>query len=124
MTHEREAGMEEVVPLCVFADLAGHRADYREVIGALRDLGEEVRHLDARLAVALGFPWAAHDVAVVVEDRALDRHGHRLAVQLGEGGLGVEGVDVRDAAGHVAEDDVLGLGLERALADGFGTEGR
>ena len=98
MSHEREAGMEEVIPLRVFADLAGHRADHREVVGAVGDLREEVGHLDARLAVALGFPRAAHDITVVVEDRALDRHGHRLTIELGEGGLGVEGVDVRDAA--------------------------
>ena len=123
VSHEREARVEEVVPLGVFADLARHRTDDREVVGAVGDLREEVRHLDARLAVALGFPRGAHDISVVVEDRALDRHRHRFSVQFGQGGLGVEGVDVRDAAGHVAEDDVLGLGLERALAGGFGAEG-
>ena len=111
VSHEGEARMEEVIPLGMLADLTGHRADEGEVVGALGDLWEEISHLEARLSVALGFPRAAHDLAVVVEDGALNRHGHRLAVQSRQRGFGVEGVDVRDAPGHVAEDDVLSLGL-------------
>jgi hypothetical protein len=116
--------MEEVVPLSVFANLARHRAHDREVIRAAGDVREEVRHLEAGLAVALGLPGAAEDVAVIVEHRLLHRYGHGLAVQAGEGGLGVEGVDVRDAARHVAEDDVLGLGLRRTFAGGINPERR
>ena len=73
--------------------------------------------------MALGLPGAAHDVAVVVEDRALDRYRHRLTVELGEGDLRIERVHVGDAAGHVAEDDILRLGLEWALTGGLRAEG-
>ena len=103
--------MEEVIPLGMLADLTGHRADEGEVVGALGDLREEISHLEPRLSVALGLPRAPHDLAVVVKDSALNRHGHRLAVQSRQRGFGIKGVDVRDAPGHVAEDDVLSLGL-------------
>ncbi len=122
VAHERKARVEEVISLSVFADLARHRTDDGEVVGAVGDLWEEVRHLDARLAVTLGFPGAAHNISVVVKDGALDRHGHRFAVPFREQRFRIEGVDVRDATGHITEDDILGFRLQGAFAGAFGAE--
>ena len=74
--------------------------------------GEERADGDAALAVMGELPGARPDVAVLVEHRplGLERHG---PPRLGrEPRLGVERVDVREPARHVAEDDVLHLRRE------------
>ena len=50
------------------------------------------------------------DSAVVVELGALNGDGHGFAGVFFEKGFGVEGIDVGDAAAHVAEDDGAGFG--------------
>jgi hypothetical protein len=124
---QREAGVQEVIRLGMFVANAGHRTDDREVVGAGADVRKQLTDGKAGLTVALELPGRRHDVAVLVEHRAVDGDGHGLAGVLDEAGLGVEGIDVGDAAGHVAEDDVFDFGGEvgfglRQAGEGQGAE--
>ena len=109
MSEEGEAGVYGEVPLGVFVDGAGHGADDGEVVGAMAQVGEEAADVEAALAMLLEFEGAGEDFAVVVELGAFDFDGHGLTGFFFEAWFGVEGVNVRDAAGHVAEDDVFGF---------------
>ena len=93
-------------------ELRRHAADDGDVVDTSRDVREEVADRRAALAVAVEVPRGRHDVAVLVEHRARRLERHRLAGFLGQARLGVERVDVREPAGHVAEDDALDLRLE------------
>ena len=100
----------------VVGDFGVDGADDADVVDALADVGEELADFDAALAVALELEGRLHEgagLALVAEVAA----GHGLAVVLGEHGLGVEAVDVRQAAVHEEEDDVLCLGLEVRVLD-------
>ena len=93
-------------------ELRSHAADDGNVIDTGGDVREQVADRRTALAVAVEVPRGRHDVAVLVEHGARRLERHRLASFLGQPRLGVERVDVRQAAGHVAEDDALDLRLE------------
>ena len=104
--------MEEVVRRGVFGKLGGHRFDEGEVVGDLGNMGEEVADPGSRLAVLFELPGRLHDLADVVKLGGLkfaDGFSGILPVVFFEGRFVVEGVDLRRAAIHVKEDDVLGL---------------
>ena len=94
----------------MLAKLCGHGANDGEVVGARGNLGQHVGDFDAGLSARFGLPVRGLDVAVGIELGALEGDGHGFTVEFLEEGFGIEGVDVRDAAGHVEEDDRLGLG--------------
>ena len=118
MADEGEAGVDDIVSLRVFVDLAGHGADHGEFVRKGGEVWKQIGHFGAGMTAWFRFPRAAHDVAVVVEHRGFHRHGHWLAVAALQLGLGIERVDVGDSAAHVGEDDVFGPGAEVGCADG------
>ena len=124
MSFHGEARVEEEVRLGVLAEVGGHRAHDRQPVGAGRDLGEHVRDLQAALAVPGELEGRGEDIAVVVEDRPGNLHRERLAGFLRESGLGIEGVDVGDAAGHEAEDDLLHPGDDARRSVKVGSSAR
>ena len=105
-----------------------HRANQGNVVGTLRDVGEEFADFNAALPAFLELPlWPLQEQLFVAG--AIARFGvverHRLAVIGGELRLRVEGIDVRHAAGHEQEDDVRGLRREvrRLRGERVGTRG-
>jgi hypothetical protein len=104
--------VHEEIPLRMLAELRGHAADHAEVIRYAADLREEIAHFKARLPVAFEVPVRGLDGAVVVELRFFDGSRHRLALELLEHGLVIEGIDVGHAAAHVEEDDAARFGSE------------
>ena len=104
--------MHEEVPLCMLAELSCHAADEADVVDDAADLREEIAHFNARLPVAFEVPVRGLNGAVVVELRLLDGSRHRLALELLEHGLVIEGIDVGHAAAHVEEDDAACFGSE------------
>jgi hypothetical protein len=80
-----------------------HRANQRDVVDVLRDVREQLRDFHAALAVLLERPRRRQEAARRAHDRLHFAHArHRLALVLEQGRLGIEGVDLADAA--VAED--------------------
>ena len=125
--HRRPAGdarpgVHEGVRGVVVDRLGDHRADDADLVGDGGDVGEDRADLLAAGPVAservLGRE-ADELLALELGDRhALrERLGHRLAVHPGELGLGVEGLQVRGAAGHVEVDDPLGPGGQMQRMD-------
>ena len=76
------------------------------------DVREQLADLDAALAVLVELPGRRQQVAGRRELELRLGERQRLAVHLGELRLGVEGIDVRDAAVHEQEDDAPGPGRE------------
>ena len=110
----------------------GAATEEANVIGDLGEMRPIVRHVRAALTVLGELEGTLHIVALA----ALHRGGllvladELLEVQFRQRGLGVEGVDVRGAAFHHEEDDVLRLrrqmailGCERILFRLFGEQG-
>ena len=91
-----EGGLE------VVAVVAVQRADQADVVHAAADVREQVADLGAALPARLELPAGPQQGAVAAA----------LAAVGDEARLGVEGVQVRDAAGHVEEDDALRLARE------------
>ena len=103
---------------------ADHRAHDAEIVDAASDFGEELANGRAALAAAGELPGRLHQGAsafLVEGELALDGHG--LAVVAREARLGVESVDVGDAAVHEQEDDALGARGEVWGAGGEGAVG-
>jgi len=110
VSEEGETGVHEEVALGMLAELGGHAADDADFVDDAGDVREKVADGDAGLAVTVEGPVGGLDGAVVVELGALNGNGHGLAGVFFEEGFGVEGIDVGDAAAHVAEDDGAGFG--------------
>ena len=104
------------------------RADDRDVVGTRADMPPPVADLEPALAVFLEAGVQTHqDLAAAVrrvarndvfqplrvEDVLVRRRVDRLAGESIELGLGVEALDVADAAAEEDPDDRLGLGHER-----------
>ena len=116
ITHDGKSGVEKIIRLCVFVHLRGHRTDHRKVVRArFRDLGKHGADRDAAFAILLELKRAGENLAVVVELSPLHLHRHRLPGQLFQHWLGIKRINVRNAAGHVAKDHVLGARLEIGL---------
>ena len=89
------------------------RADERELVHARRDVREQRADLGAALPVPRELPLRALEKNALVAGAVLDFGMvglDLLAVIAREGGLGIEGVHVRDAAGHEQKNHALGLG--------------
>ena len=113
-----------------------HRADHGDVVDAAADVRQPVADLDAALAVFLEADLERIELVPllavgIVDDRdpgqlellgvlhVLERRlADGLAGVLGEHRLGVEGLQVADAAVHEQPDDALGLRREVRLAVG------
>gem|GEM_PF-5080447 len=95
-----------------------HRADDRDVIDAAADVGKELADFGPAFAVRGEGPLWPLEKDPLVTGTILDLgviELQFLAMVAGQRRLGVEGVDVRHAAGHEQEDDPLGLGREMRL---------
>ncbi len=93
-----------------------HRADHAQVVDHAADVGKEVAHLDARLAVRLELPLRCLEIELVRTALPLPVVDSQLFAMIGKQlGLGIERVDVRYAAGHVQENDILGFGRKMGL---------
>ena len=110
VSEKGETGVHEEVALSMLAEFGGHAADDADLVDDTGDVREEVADGDAGLAVAVEGPVGGLDSAVVVELGALNGDGHGFTGVFFEEGFGVEGIDVGDAAAHVAEDDGAGFG--------------
>ena len=98
----------------VIRDVGVHRSDHADVVRAFSHVGEEFAHFEPRLSVTLEAEGRLHQRAGSPFRLDLSRR-QRLAVVLLEGGFGIEGVDLRDAAVHEQEDHVLRARLEMRL---------
>ena len=102
----------------VVVDLLGnHGADDADLVGDRSCVGEKVGNLDARLAVFLkAGEGAAGDELGTLELGELlafgERFRERLAVELVQFRLGIEGFQVRGAAGHAEVDHAFRLRRE------------
>ena len=125
MADEGEAGVEKEIALGVFVDRARHRAHHREVVGTVfPQMWEEVGDGESALAAGGEVEGAAVDVPVVVELGPLDLHRHRFAMEFAQLRFRIEGVEVRDTARHVTEDDILRAWAEMwARRSDVGSEG-
>jgi hypothetical protein len=95
-------------------------ADDGEVVDHGTDAGEDIRDLDATLPALLEREGGLHEIAGGGVRGELFA-GQGLAVLAGEFRLGIEGVDLRDAAVEEQENDVFGLGREMGfLFEGSG----
>ena len=102
----------------VIRDVGVKRANHAHVVDALAEMREQLTDLDAALAVLFERERRLHERAGL----ALRGHrtaGERLPVVLREHGLGIERIDLREAAIHEEEDDALG---PRGMIEGAGRE--
>ena len=84
-----------------------HGTDDGQLVGAGGDVREQLADGHAGFAMGLELPGAFQPLAIAAR-RGVLGVGERLAVKVRQLGLGVEGIDMRDAAVHETEDDVLG----------------
>ena len=94
-----------------------HGADQGEVVGAGRQVRQEVGQLHAALSVLRELAWAAHEPRrLLLQEGEADVLGHRLgqllAVQLVELRLGIEQVDLAGRAFEIDADTRFGLRRE------------
>jgi hypothetical protein len=76
-----------------------HRANQRDVVGVLGDVGKEVRYVHAALAILLEFPGRGHETAGrALGDDIVAHAGHRFALAFEQLGLGVEDIDLAGPA--------------------------
>ena len=83
----------------VIGNIGVHRTDNADIIDAAGRPGEQFADLDAVLAVALELVRRTHGAGGLAFGAQVRRR-QRLAVELVEGRLGIEGIDVRRAAVH------------------------
>ena len=96
-----------------------HRVQEGDVVDAGGQVREQVADVLAGLAVLLELPLRPDDPALVLLAASAERlDGDRLAVELVELGLVVEGVDLAGTAVHEEEDDALGPGRQHRLLGG------
>ena len=110
--------------------IAVARPDDRDIVDARGSLWEEVGNLDAALTVLLEGATAAEQLGVALDELVLgfaELLGARLAVELIEQWLGIEGFEVARPSRHEQEDHRARLGLmmrrlraERARRTGAG----
>ena len=114
------AGVHHQHRRLVVRDVGVHGADEADVVGAAADVRKQLAHLHAALAVLLERERRLEQAPGLPFGRDVPA-GQRLPVVLVEHRLGVEAVDLRQAAVHEQEDDVLRPGgvVERALRAGF-----
>ena len=98
-----------------------HRSNERDVIHLIRNLGKQIADLDATLPTRREFPVGSlqKDLLVtwpVTSLRMIERD--LLAVIGDQLGLGVERIDVRNAAAHEQKDHRLGFGGKMGLFGG------
>ena len=129
------AGVHEGVGSVVVDLLGLHRADHAELVGLLGDLGEEIAHFDARLAVLReireGSSRLQFGALELGELLSLgERLGKGFVVEGFQVGLPVEGFELGGASRHAEEDDALRFHrevrcLQRAVpVVGFGERAR
>ena len=122
VSDEGEAGVEKEIPLGMLVDRTRHGAHHGEVVGAVgAQVRKEIRNGDATFTPGSKIKGAAVDVAVVVELGALDLHRHGFAVEFAKAWFGIKAVEVRDASGHVAEDDPFRPGAEVGTRNALGS---
>ena len=109
MSQERKSGVNGEVALGVFIDRRGHGTNHGKFIGTLAEVRENAADFESALSVFPEGEGAGKDLAVVVELGALDFDRHGLSGFLLQTWFGIEGVQMRDAAGHVTENDALGF---------------
>ena len=109
--HADLAAGEGIMGLDVVVRFREDAADEGVFVGKGSEFGEEFTDFEAALAVAMELKRRGHQgpgVALADDDVAFAGEG--LAGKAGEGGLGVEGVYVADAAAHEQGDDAFGAG--------------
>src|ERR1700682_4863784 len=86
------------------------------IVDALAEMRKYLAYFFAALSIFLESEWRFHQragLALMLEIAAR----HRLPVILGQCRLGIEAVDLRQAAIHEEKDHVLGARLESRLLD-------
>ena len=121
--HPDLAALHLVGRLDVVVRPAVQRPDERHLVDLLREVREDLGHVEAALAVPVELERARHQRAGMALPHD-DRLGHRLARVLRQRGLVVERVDLADPAAHEQRDDrgrarleVRGLRGERVPGD-------
>ncbi len=102
------------------------RPDERNLVDAAGNVGEQPAHLGSTLAVLAKFPLRAlqKDPRVIRPVADLRMVKLDLLADVGDqAGLGIERVNVRHAAGHEEEDDILGLGRKVGRSGASGSAG-
>ena len=112
MAGERKTRVHHVAALRVLVHLRGHRANHREVVREFRKLRKQFGDHGAALPARPRLPRTGHNISDVIEHGRFHRHRHGLPVTLLQLRLRIKRVEMRHAAAHVGEDDVLGARLE------------
>ncbi len=123
--HGRRTGVHGQRGLKVFDDVGVHRANDAQIVGHPPQLREELAHFDPRRAVTDELERRGHQLGVWVAAQLV--RGQFLALIAGQPRLGVERIDVREAAGEKDNQQPLGprrmvrqLGSQRMTAPQFG----
>ena len=103
-------GVQEVIGIGVFGELAGHGTNDAQVICACGNMGEQITDWKSRRTVLGKLPGAPQRQAILVELRSLLGHWKWLPIERLQLWLGIERIDLRHTAIHEQEDDVLGSG--------------
>ena len=93
-----------------------HGVDHAQIVDNRAGMRKKFAHLRAALAAWLEFPIGLFEKPLELAEFALpiiDRD--RFAMVGKELGLMIEGIDVRNAAGHVQKDDPLRFGGKMRL---------
>ena len=115
------AGVNAECPLVVICVIRFHRANHANVIGDIAHMRKEIADLRAAFTAGAKGPLRRLEIAFEIAAFSLpivDRN--RFAMVGEEPGFRIERVDVRNAAGHVNEDDPLG---PRAKCGSLGASG-
>lgn len=87
--------------------IAVHRADDADIVHAFTDMGEQVTYVSAALATGFEFPMRRQ-----VPGRLGISGADRLPAVFSEARFGIEGIHMRNTAGHEKENDTFGFPLE------------
>ena len=105
-----EAGVQEKIRAVVLGELRGHRPHHAQLVRHRADVRKNVTDREAALAVTPERPRRLERGSNIVELCRVDLRSERFAVLAVEQRLGVERVDLRHAAVHVEENDILRAG--------------
>src|SRR4029078_6728954 len=100
-----------------------HRANDAQLIDIAGELRKELAHLGAALSMMGEFERRLHQIAFRLSlALGSERLGQRLAVELFQARLGVEGVNVRGTAVHEQKNQLLRAGRKMRWLYGEGID--
>ena len=103
-------GVQKVIGIGVFRELACHGTNNAQVIRACGNVGEQFTDGKSARTMLGKLPGTSQRQTILVELRSFLGHWEWLPIESLQLWLGIERVDLRHAAIHEQEDDVLSSG--------------